>query len=63
MIIDSYVFTGLSGPILWLQNSLNRTADDREEDGENIPVFLFCMMLVTFQQNLPFLESKWVIGM
>ncbi|XP_056590423.1 protein timeless homolog isoform X2 [Triplophysa dalaica] len=23
---------GLSGPVLWLQNSLNRTADDREED-------------------------------
>lgn len=25
--------TGMSGPILWLQNCLNRAADDREEDG------------------------------
>ncbi|XP_076124222.1 protein timeless homolog [Alosa pseudoharengus] len=24
---------GLSGPLLWLQNCLNRTADDREEEG------------------------------
>uniref|UniRef100_A0A3Q3VI65 Timeless circadian clock n=1 Tax=Mola mola TaxID=94237 RepID=A0A3Q3VI65_MOLML len=24
---------GLSGPMLWLQNCLNRTAEDREEDG------------------------------
>lgn len=29
---------GLSGPILWLQNSLNRTADDREEEGVSHPV-------------------------
>lgn len=31
---------GLSGPVLWLQNSLNRTADDREEDGVSHPVAL-----------------------
>ncbi|TRY66434.1 hypothetical protein DNTS_029844 [Danionella cerebrum] len=31
---------GLSGPLLWLQNSLNRTADDREEDGVSHPVAL-----------------------
>ncbi|MBN3317805.1 TIM protein, partial [Atractosteus spatula] len=29
---------GLSGPLLWLQNCLNRTADDREEDGLSQPV-------------------------
>ncbi|XP_067287598.1 protein timeless homolog [Pseudorasbora parva] len=29
---------GLSGPVLWLQNCLNRTADDREEDGVSHPV-------------------------
>ncbi|KAI7789810.1 protein timeless-like protein, partial [Triplophysa rosa] len=29
---------GLSGPVLWLQNSLNRTADDREEDGVSHPL-------------------------
>ncbi|KAM3877879.1 protein timeless homolog [Diretmus argenteus] len=29
---------GLSGPLLWLQNCLNRTADDREEDGFSQPV-------------------------
>uniref|UniRef100_H3BID0 Timeless circadian regulator n=1 Tax=Latimeria chalumnae TaxID=7897 RepID=H3BID0_LATCH len=29
---------GLSGPLLWLQNCLNRTADDREEDGSSQPV-------------------------
>ncbi|KAE8626528.1 hypothetical protein XENTR_v10006654 [Xenopus tropicalis] len=26
---------GLSGPLLWLQNCLNRTAEDREEDGSS----------------------------
>ncbi|KAG1931105.1 protein timeless homolog [Pimephales promelas] len=31
---------GLSGPVLWLQNCLNRTADDREEDGVSHPVAL-----------------------
>ncbi|XP_015285196.1 PREDICTED: protein timeless homolog [Gekko japonicus] len=29
---------GLSGPLLWLQSCLNRTADDREEDGCAQPV-------------------------
>lgn len=29
---------GLSGPVLWLQNCLNRAADDREEDGVSHPV-------------------------
>ncbi|XP_041639301.1 protein timeless homolog [Cheilinus undulatus] len=29
---------GLSGPMLWLQNCLNRTADDREEDGVSLAV-------------------------
>ncbi|XP_072522600.1 protein timeless homolog isoform X2 [Salminus brasiliensis] len=31
---------GMSGPVLWLQNCLNRTADDREEDGVSHPVAL-----------------------
>ncbi|KAM4612600.1 protein timeless homolog [Polymixia lowei] len=31
---------GLSGPLLWLQNCLNRTACDREEDGFSQPVAL-----------------------
>ncbi|KAJ3603404.1 hypothetical protein NHX12_031146 [Muraenolepis orangiensis] len=29
---------GLSGPLLWLQNCLNKTADTREEDGLSQPV-------------------------
>ncbi|XP_019942307.2 protein timeless homolog isoform X2 [Paralichthys olivaceus] len=29
---------GMSGPLLWLQNCLNRTANDREEDGFSQPV-------------------------
>ncbi|XP_038867772.1 protein timeless homolog [Salvelinus namaycush] len=29
---------GMSGPLLWLQNCLNRTADDREEEGLFQPV-------------------------
>uniref|UniRef100_A0A3Q2U6V8 Timeless circadian clock n=1 Tax=Fundulus heteroclitus TaxID=8078 RepID=A0A3Q2U6V8_FUNHE len=28
----------LAGPLLWLQNSLNRTANDRDEDGVSQPV-------------------------
>ncbi|KAG7218479.1 hypothetical protein INR49_009356 [Caranx melampygus] len=31
---------GMSGPLLWLQNCLNRTANDREEDGFSQPVAL-----------------------
>lgn len=31
---------GMSGAILWLQNCLNRAADDREEDGVSHPVAL-----------------------
>lgn len=37
--------TGMSGPLLWLQSCLNRTADDRQHDGEfnsHISVF-HCM--------------------
>ncbi|XP_072238481.1 protein timeless homolog [Leuresthes tenuis] len=29
---------GMSGPLLWLQNCLNRTANDRDEDGVSQPV-------------------------
>lgn len=27
-------FSDMTGPLLWLQNCLNKTADDREEDGK-----------------------------
>lgn len=30
-----FLITGMSGPMLWLQNCLNRTAEDREEDGKS----------------------------
>uniref|UniRef100_A0A8C7CR29 Timeless circadian clock n=1 Tax=Oncorhynchus kisutch TaxID=8019 RepID=A0A8C7CR29_ONCKI len=33
-----YFVTGMSGPLLWLQNCLNRTADHREEEGLFQPV-------------------------
>uniref|UniRef100_A0A6Q2X203 Timeless circadian clock n=1 Tax=Esox lucius TaxID=8010 RepID=A0A6Q2X203_ESOLU len=39
MVPKLYVFvTGMSGPLLWLQNCLNRTADDREEEGSSQPI-------------------------
>lgn len=31
-----FLITGFSGPMLWLQNCLNRTAEDREDDGKII---------------------------
>ncbi|KAM9321194.1 protein timeless homolog [Gastrophryne carolinensis] len=39
-ILRSLHEEGLSGPMVWLQNCLNRTADDREEDGssQSIPL-------------------------
>lgn len=39
-MVQALQLEGLSGPVLWLQNSLNRTADDREEDGVSHPVAL-----------------------
>eukprot|EP00061_Rhincodon_typus_P008948 g32024.t1 len=33
-----FLRTGLSGPLLWLQNCLNRTADKREDAGTSIAV-------------------------
>ncbi|XP_062323129.1 protein timeless homolog [Osmerus eperlanus] len=35
---------GMSGPLLWLQNCLNRAADDREEEGLSQPVPLVPLM-------------------
>ncbi|XP_068123672.1 protein timeless homolog [Hyperolius riggenbachi] len=39
-IVQSLHKEDLSGPLVWLQNCLNRTADDREEDGssQSIPI-------------------------
>ncbi|KAM3935169.1 protein timeless homolog [Leptodactylus fuscus] len=34
-ILQSLDEEGLSSPVVWLQNCLNRTADDREEDGSS----------------------------
>ncbi|XP_051532398.1 protein timeless homolog [Myxocyprinus asiaticus] len=45
---------GLSGPVLWLQNSLNRTADDREEDGVSHPVALVPLT----EENEEAMENK-----
>uniref|UniRef100_A0A8C1XQM9 Timeless circadian clock n=1 Tax=Cyprinus carpio TaxID=7962 RepID=A0A8C1XQM9_CYPCA len=45
---------GLSGPVLWLQNSLNRTADDREEDGVSHPVALVPLT----EENEDAMENK-----
>eukprot|EP00066_Takifugu_rubripes_P022734 XP_011612000.1 PREDICTED: protein timeless homolog [Takifugu rubripes] len=32
-VVSDLQLEGLSGPMLWLQNCLNKTAEDREEDG------------------------------
>ncbi|XP_059385014.1 protein timeless homolog [Carassius carassius] len=45
---------GLSGPVLWLKNSLNRTADDREEDGVSHPVALVPLT----EENEDAMENK-----
>uniref|UniRef100_A0A4W5RL17 Timeless circadian clock n=1 Tax=Hucho hucho TaxID=62062 RepID=A0A4W5RL17_9TELE len=37
-MVDTLRQQGMSGPVLWLQNCLNRTADDREEEGLSQPV-------------------------
>lgn len=39
-IVQNLHQEGLSGPLLWLQNCLNRTADDKDEDGssESVPL-------------------------
>uniref|UniRef100_A0A8B9RAN8 Timeless circadian clock n=1 Tax=Astyanax mexicanus TaxID=7994 RepID=A0A8B9RAN8_ASTMX len=46
--------TGLSGPVLWLQNCLNRAADDREEDGVSHPVPLVPLT----EENEDAMENK-----
>uniref|UniRef100_A0A671N5S9 Timeless circadian clock n=1 Tax=Sinocyclocheilus anshuiensis TaxID=1608454 RepID=A0A671N5S9_9TELE len=51
---STYKFYGLSGPVLWLQNSLNRTADDREEDGVSHPVALVPLT----EENEDAMENK-----
>ncbi|XP_035376432.1 protein timeless homolog [Electrophorus electricus] len=39
-IAQSMQREGMSGPVLWLQNCLNRAAADREEDGVSYPIAL-----------------------
>ncbi|KAI5614487.1 protein timeless-like isoform X1 [Silurus asotus] len=45
---------GMSGPVLWLQNCLNRAADDREEDGVSHPVALVPLT----EENEDAMENK-----
>ncbi|XP_060766710.1 protein timeless homolog [Neoarius graeffei] len=45
---------GMSGPILWLQNCLNRAADDREEDGVSYPTALVPLT----EENEDAMENK-----
>ncbi|KAL7837581.1 hypothetical protein SRHO_G00272920 [Serrasalmus rhombeus] len=45
---------GLSGPVLWLQNCLNRAADDREEDGVSHPMPLVPLT----EENEDAMENK-----
>ncbi|XP_040014377.1 protein timeless homolog [Xiphias gladius] len=37
-MVNALLLKGMSGPLLWLQNCLNRTANDREDDGLSQPV-------------------------
>ncbi|XP_056418349.1 protein timeless homolog [Hyla sarda] len=53
-ILQSLHEDGLSHPVLWLQNSLNRTADDREEDGSSQSVPLVPLT----EDNEDAMESK-----
>uniref|UniRef100_A0AAR2LSI5 Timeless circadian clock n=1 Tax=Pygocentrus nattereri TaxID=42514 RepID=A0AAR2LSI5_PYGNA len=50
----SHCLTGLSGPVLWLQNCLNRAADDREEDGVSHPMPLVPLT----EENEDAMENK-----
>uniref|UniRef100_A0A668A7X9 Timeless circadian clock n=1 Tax=Myripristis murdjan TaxID=586833 RepID=A0A668A7X9_9TELE len=45
---------GMSGPLLWLQNRLNKTAEDRDEDGFSQPVPLVPLM----EENEEAMEKK-----
>ncbi|XP_061584565.1 protein timeless homolog isoform X2 [Cololabis saira] len=45
---------GVSGPLLWLQNSLNRTANDRDKDGLSQPVPLVPLT----EENEDAMENK-----
>ncbi|XP_069826562.1 protein timeless homolog [Dendropsophus ebraccatus] len=53
-ILQSLHEEGLSPPVLWLQNCLNRTADDREEDGSSQSVPLVPLT----EDNEDAMESK-----
>lgn len=45
---------GMSGPLLWLQNCLNKTAQDREEEGSSHPVALVPLT----EENEDAMENK-----
>lgn len=51
------MLTVLSGPVLWLQNCLNRTADDREEDGEYMKRVLNLLLLQVMTKKQYLLQS------
>ncbi|XP_075708210.1 protein timeless homolog [Rhinoderma darwinii] len=53
-ILKSLHEEGLSPPVVWLQNCLNRTADDREEDGSSHTVPLVPLT----EDNEDAMESK-----
>lgn len=46
------IIPGMSGPMLWLQNCLNKTAEDREEDGENIIDIKIYFISILFSCNV-----------
>uniref|UniRef100_A0A8B9JZI4 Timeless circadian clock n=1 Tax=Astyanax mexicanus TaxID=7994 RepID=A0A8B9JZI4_ASTMX len=52
--VEKNTSVGLSGPVLWLQNCLNRAADDREEDGVSHPVPLVPLT----EENEDAMENK-----
>lgn len=55
---------GLSGPLLWLQNSLNRAANDREDDGlsQAVPLVPFTEANEDAMDNKNFLKLLCKLG-
>uniref|UniRef100_A0A3P9L7Q8 Timeless circadian regulator n=1 Tax=Oryzias latipes TaxID=8090 RepID=A0A3P9L7Q8_ORYLA len=53
-IVNSLVQEGMSGPLMWIQNCLNKTANDREDDGLSQPVPLVPLA----EENEEAMENK-----
>uniref|UniRef100_A0A3B3CT90 Timeless circadian clock n=2 Tax=Oryzias melastigma TaxID=30732 RepID=A0A3B3CT90_ORYME len=53
-IVNSLMQEGMSGPLLWIQNCLNKTANDREDDGLSQPVPLVPLS----EENEEAMENK-----